>query len=125
METGLIIIMPVNLVPKLHTGSLWVEQELRCSNNLLKCKPDLNHISFIIDLAEFVLNKCITQDGSETQAGQPVHYNFDYLEKTGQQDSPKCEKQGANIFEKPGLNDSKSSQNQSTHILYWMVSYEI
>ena len=60
--------------------------------------------SFIIVVAEFVLNKCITHDDSKTQGGQPVHYNFDYLEKMGSKGSPK-------------------SRNQDAHILYWMVSY--
>lgn len=66
------------------------------------CKLDLCN-SFIIDLAEFVLNKCITQDDSDMQGGK-VHYNFGYLEETGDKGTSK-------------------SQNQSMHILYWMVSY--
>jgi len=85
------------------------EQRLNvCSNSLclnfnFKCKLKL-YYSFTIDLAEFVLNKCITQDDSEMQGGQPVHYNFDYLEKTGAKGTPK-------------------SKNQGVHILYWMVSF--
>ena len=74
-----------------------------CLNLNFRCKLDLYNSS-IIDLAEFVLNKCITQDDSEMQGGEPVHYNFDYLENTGAKGNPK-------------------SQNQGVHILYWMVSY--
>jgi len=38
------------------------------------------------------------------QDGKAVHYNFDYLEETGDK-------------------GTSESQNQSVHILYWMVSY--
>lgn len=58
---------------------------------------DLN--SFILDVAEFVLNKCITQEDSEMQGIQQVCYNFDYLENMDSKDIPK-----------------------DAHILYWMVS---
>ena len=69
-----------------------------------------------IDLAEYVLNKCITQSQPEQQisisgenfvdsptvAGdQPVHYNFDYLE------------------------DKDTYKHHGNHILEWMVSWSI
>ena len=73
------------------------------------------HVNVIppIDLAEYVLNKCITQPQPEQQisisgenfvdsptvAGdQPVHYNFDYLE------------------------DKDSYKHHGNHILDWTVS---
>ena len=72
-----------------------------------------------IDLAEYVLNKCITQSHPERQirisgenfvdsptvtADQPVHYNFDYLE------------------DKDGRISHKHHGN---HILDWMVSQDV
>ena len=72
-----------------------------------------------IDLAEYVLNKCITQPqpkrqisisgenfvDSPTAAGdQPVHYNFDYLEDKDRRISHK---------------------HHGNHILLWMVSPSI
>ena len=73
----------------------------------------------LIDLAEYVLNKCITKSQPERQisisgenfvdsptvAGdQPVHYNFDYLE------------------DKDGR---ISHKHHGSHILDWMVSRNI
>ena len=76
-----------------------------------------------LDLAEYVLNKCITQPQPEQQisisgenfvdsptvAGdQPVHYNFDYLEDKGGR-----------------ISRNDSYKHHGNHILDWMVSHYI
>jgi len=73
-----------------------------------------------LDLAEYVLNKCITQPHPERQisisgenfvennptvtADQPVHYNFEHLE---------------------GKDAPISNKDNGNHILLWMVSWNI
>ena len=79
---------------------------------------NLSHL-LLTDLAEYVLNKCITQPQPERQISingeyfvdspsvtgdQPVHYNIDYLEDE----------------------DGKiSHKHHGNHILDWMVSQNI
>ena len=116
--------MPVSLVPRLHSSFSTYrtkhkeavgganEQRLNLSL-MIRCKLDLK----IIDLAEFVLNRCIT---SKMQGGQTVHYNFEYLERLQQRSAHNPDEHNV---EKTGQRGRQNPPNQGAHILYWMVSH--
>ena len=76
-----------------------------CCNSLINKWCSTSLTSPPTDLAEYVLNKCITQDEPGTDKPK-VDYDFKYLK--------------AKNFE-----DLKDKDRKVSHVLYWMVSEDI